>query len=649
MSKRTGIVVFMLLAVLQLAGCGGGTDEAAFDVEPDDSDGSLLQAAPVLDPEVRYGDVVYLKSNTWQNYLSGRSDSGVRMLMTPRTWEEWVILDPACVCPTKKPVLFNDTVLFRSVTWGQFLSARSSVDGAEVKMMPTPSALEEFKIIDPDQPASTAAVKWNDRSRILSVNWKNYLSGRTRDETLRVSVQMMAQAKELEQWHIAPKGSTRNSFWMGELGATLQNVALTQAAIPGSHDAGTYSIADDAPFSPDLPLDDPLKNLLLASAKLSPKVNYYMARFARAQTTDIIQQLNAGIRYFDMRPGGSNNGQGTDLLVVHSLYGGDILPMVTAVGDFLKAHPKEVVILDFSHFTAMNDAHHQKLIAHIKDTFGSKLAPRPVNATKTDPQANTYTFETMWKNGWQVVGLYNDSHADAESQLWRYGTPQETLWWPNKPTTDKVKAHLDNVLANNRPLLAAGSFFVLQTILTGDEALYAKAIVKLEAPLEELQSKLKEIQGNIATLGKVVKDRESDIASIQGRINSKQKRINELNDWIDDHPKFWDAAGRAWRWVEIKVLEGEKSALKVTKSGYEGALSVARDGLKKAQTAAEDLETKIDSLLKVPTSLAELAAQGNPVMSSWLDGWRDKKLNIIIQDTVDLNFVDHVRALNTQN
>lgn len=61
MRKRTGIVVSMLLAVLQLAGCGGGTDEAAFDVEPDDSGGGLLQAAPALDPEVRYGDVIYLK------------------------------------------------------------------------------------------------------------------------------------------------------------------------------------------------------------------------------------------------------------------------------------------------------------------------------------------------------------------------------------------------------------------------------------------------------------------------------------------------------------------------------------------------------------------------------------------------------------
>ncbi len=97
------------------------------------------------------------------------------------------------------------------------------------------------------------------------------------------------------------------------------------------------------------------------------------------------------------------------------------------------------------------------------------------------------------------------------------------------------------------------------------------------------------------------------------------------------------------------MLEGEKSALKVTKSGYESALSAARDGLKKAQTAAADLQAQIDSLLQVPTSLAELAAKGNPVMTSWLDGWRDKKLNIIIQDIADLNFVDHVRAPNTQN
>lgn len=666
MNTRFGSIFFAAAAALVLAGCGGGTEEAAFETEPPDSGGGgLLHAAAALNPEIRYGDTVYLKSTTWQNYLSGRSDAGVRMILAPRGWEQWQILDPVCKCGNKKPVLFNDTVLLRSVAWGQYLSARGSGDGADVKMMRTAQAWEQFKIIDPALPDSTATLKWYDKTAILSVNWANFLSGRTSNEAVRVSVQMMSKATQMEQWHIAPNGALRNSFWMTELASALQEVPLTQAAIPGSHDAGTYSIADDAAFSPDLALDDPLKKLLLASAKLSPKVNYYMARFARAQTTDIAQQLHAGIRYFDLRPGGADNGLGTDVLVVHSLYGGDILPMVTAVGEFLRTHPKEIVILDFSHFTAMNDAHHRKLIAHIKETFGSKLAPRPADASEADPKANGYTFAKMWENGWQVVSLYHNSNAEAEPQLWRYGTPQDTLWWPNKPTTDKVKVHLENLLQynnqspmpggssqslpqNNRPLLSQGSFFVLQTVLTGDEALYAKAVIRLEAPLEDMQSEVKRIQGTLSTLQATVKDRQGDVHSITDQIKDRQDKINAHNKWIDDHPKIWDAPERGVRWLKIQELEGEKSALKVTKSGYETALSKANDALKNAKDKVTALQAQIDALLEVPTSLAELATRGNPTMTSWLEGWRHTRLNIIIQDVVDETFVDKVRVLNSK-
>ncbi len=644
--RAHGLASIVLLSLI-IVGCGGGGDEEGFlELQLSDADG-LLTGPPRI-PELHYGDAVNVKSEMWQTFLAGYSDASVRLRHNTLPRGEWVVLDGACNCPSGKVVHFNDTVVIRSMTYGAFLSARGSGDKASVNLKAVPSTWEQFRLVDPDQTGSTAPVNWGAAATILSQQWNNYVSGRSSSEG--GDVKLMVQTSSWEQWHLVPAGVALNSYWMSELSGPLRDVPLTQAVIPGSHDSGTYSIADDAPFSPDLPLENlaQLKDLLLSRPKLVPQVNQFMARFARAQNTDIGAQLETGIRYFDLRPGASNNGQGSDLLVVHSLYGGNILAMISTVGAFLETHPYEVVILDFSHFTAMNDAHHRQLIAHLKTTFGAKLAPRPPNASEDNPGANTYTFGQMRANGWQVVALYHDASAEAEPGLWRYGTPQDTKWWPDKPTTAQVNAHLQNLLVNERPLLSNGSFFVLQTVLTGDPELWAKVIVRLEAPLEDTQAKLAQMQAALVPLKSAVTNAKKKVDSLNAEIRCKQHAIDDYQDWIDDHPDIWDAAGRTWRWAAIKVLEVEKSALQSTRSGADDALAGARDALNAASAKLVELQGQIDALLAVPTSLVELASAGNPTMLGWLDGWRDQRLNIIIQDVPGIAFVNKVRALNTK-
>lgn len=646
MNARSRSLAWMVVLSLFVGGCGGGGEEVLV-LEPQLPEDGLLTAAPRT-AELHYGDTINVKSDTWQTFLAGYGDASVRLRHVAPAAGDWVLLDGACNCPSGNVVHFNDTVVIRSAMYGWFLSARGSGDKAAVNLKQIPSTWERFRLVDPGQTGSTAPVNWGADATIRSVQWNNYVSGRSSSEG--GDVKLMAQPKSWEQWHLLPAGAVPNSYWMSELSGSLRDVPLARAVIPGTHDSGTYSIADDAAFSPDLPLENlaQLKELLLSRPKLVPQVNQFMARFARAQNTDIAKQLETGIRYFDLRPGASNNGQGSELLVVHSLYGGNILDMISAVGAFLETHPYEVVILDFSHFTAMGDAHHRALISHLKTTFGAKLAPRPAGATKDNPQADAYTFGQMRANGWQVVALYHNASADAEPSLWRYGTPQETKWWPDKPTTAKVNTHLQNLLLNERPLLSDGSFFVLQTVLTGDPELYGKVILRLEAPLDDMQSRLAQMQATIAPLQSAVAEAKKKVDSLNGQIRDKQNAIDDYQDWIDDHPYVWDAPGRAWRWLAIKELEVEKSALQTTRSGADKVLAGARDALDTASAGVAELQGQIDALLAVPTSLVELATAGNPTMTGWLDGWRDKRLNIIIQDVPGAAFVNKVRALNTK-
>lgn len=632
MNKNTRFLLAAALALLALTGCGGGDAQEPLPGGP----------GPATPPrqELHYGDVVYLKSDSSQWYLSvarhgwfGR----VAAAEAPGTATEWQVIDPHHQ-DAVGPVRFGDAVRFRS-TGGAYVSGLFG----ELQLESGLPLSDTWTLTSERGAAAGEPVKFNEAVRIQASGAGRYLSGSARPSPTgepAVGLRSAAGAASATlSWRVAPRGSLRNSTWMTEIASALRDVPLTQAVIPGSHDAGTYSITENSAVSPDLPVDDVLYRMLRDSALLSSRVNPYLARFARAQTMDIGQQLHAGVRYFDLRAGGVGQGEGADALVVHSLYGGSLLPMLDAVEQFLATRPQEVVILDFSHFTAMGEDHHRRLIDHIKQTFGPRLAPAIPGASADDPQANAYTFGRMWEQGWQVVALYHDPHADAEPLLWRYGTPENsTFWWPDEPTTQQVKAVLDGQLANERRALSPGVLYVLQTVLTGDAALYQKVVLKLEATvlLQEARKKLVPFQD-------AVNSAQSKVNGISKSIKSKKDQIDDYEDWIEDN--WWNVPGVTWREAKVLELKGEVKLLEVAKKGADSALSAARSKLAEASKSLASLEKTVNDPA-VPTSLAELAAAGNPEMLRWLDEWRGRGLNIVIRDLADQAFVDKVRALN---
>lgn len=656
------ILAISLLVATGLTGClssDAGTD-ATPGVAPEDGTGGALPAPPsgglllmgarpsslpASNDGVRYNDVIVIRSNQFGNHLSafGQADqSPVKLMGNPDAWERWTIVNPTQANSTAV-VKFNDIVWIRSTKWSNYLSANGELkESAKVMVMRNPDAWEQWKLIDPARPTSTAEIKNMDTVALQSVHWNNYLSAWGRAD--QSDVHMMEWAQAWEQWTIKVNEDFPFQNWMKDMAATLDDVPITKAIIPGTHDSGTYSIADDAEISPDLPIEDQvLKKLVLDNANLAPKVSYYMARFARAQANDIRHQLYSGIRYFDLRPGVMNGRN--DLLVVHSLYGGSIKDMIDEVDAFLNTHEKEVVILDFSHFTGLAPAHHDDLVAYIKTKFGTKLAERPKYASAENPGADEYTFGRLWENKWQVICLYNDDRADrdtgTQSKLWRHGTPQDTKWWPNKPTTDQVKAKLDVLLQQDRPKLESGSFFVLQTILTGDTELYAKAIPKLVA-----MDALDAAAGILAKLQFDYDEARSNFIEIRDEIGPPESEKYHYLDWIEankSHP--WDWPGVVWREAKIAELDVKLAPLYAQKLFWEGKMNVAKlardayTGVKSAQDAVNAIST--------PTSLQEMASQGNPTMVSWLDAWKDKNLNIVIQDFPQPEFMAKIKALNS--
>ncbi len=173
-----------------------------------------------------------------------------------------------------------------------------------------------------------------------------------------------------------------HSSWMGNLVVQKPDVALNQLVLPGSHDAGMYTIT---------------ANWALGGGD----------EWAQTQTLPFSGQLAAGSRYFDVRVymyrGKLITGHGTGS---YGAYGGYLSEIIADVKAFLcsPAGKNEAVILKFSHTYYTDTASLKSVVDEVK-TLGSLLY------TTTDPRANLATTRLHALAG-KVVAVFDVEFKD---------------------------------------------------------------------------------------------------------------------------------------------------------------------------------------------------------------------------------------------
>ncbi|XP_076158784.1 PI-PLC X domain-containing protein 1-like [Alosa pseudoharengus] len=207
--------------------------------------------------------------------------------------------------------------------------------------------------------------------------------------------------------------------WMSQLPTELHSVPLWDLAIPGSHDSMTYCLDVSSVLEPKAPC----------------KVKSLVKRWATTQELNIIQQLDAGVRYFDLRIACKPNDVTHTLYFAHGLYTTvTVEETFNKVYQWLAGHPKEVIILACSTFSGLDAKDNQNFIAQLIQLFGKKLCPKMVRPS----------LEHCWENGYQVIVSYAHSEASNHQELW----PKIDYWWSTQDRTSasKVTQYLDGRL-----------------------------------------------------------------------------------------------------------------------------------------------------------------------------------------------------------
>ncbi|XP_020652475.1 PI-PLC X domain-containing protein 1 [Pogona vitticeps] len=235
--------------------------------------------------------------------------------------------------------------------------------------------------------------------------------------------------------------------WMSNLPESLWGIPLSNLSIPGSHDSMTYCLDKESKVSVN-----ESKLLQFLDKHMHPIVHPIILRWSITQALTVLEQLNAGIRYFDFRIAHKPDDPSMDLYFVHMLYTTVVVEAVLwDILRWLRNHPWEVVILAFRNFDGLEEDHHCHLVASIKKIFAGRLCPRNV----------VPTLQNLWSHDYQVIVSYEDvNQVTQHCELW----PAVPYWWGDKTSAEKLIQYLERRKQNGRPV----GLFVAGINLTGD-------------------------------------------------------------------------------------------------------------------------------------------------------------------------------------
>ncbi|XP_047703631.1 PI-PLC X domain-containing protein 1-like isoform X2 [Prionailurus viverrinus] len=203
---------------------------------------------------------------------------------------------------------------------------------------------------------------------------------------------------------------------------------------PGSHDTMTYCL------DKKLPIAQSQSWLLQLLGKVLPCITRpIMLKWSTTQVLGVTEQLDAGVRYLDLRVAHVPEGLEKNLHFVHMVYSTALVEdTLKEISEWLESHPQEVVILACRDFNGLTDNLHEYLVACINNIFGDMMCPR----------GEVPTLNQLWTRGQQVILSYEEaSVVSRHRELW----PGIPYWWGDQVKPQELIHYLEHMKRCGRP------------------------------------------------------------------------------------------------------------------------------------------------------------------------------------------------------
>ncbi|MEC4806359.1 MAG: hypothetical protein SAJ72_19045, partial [Jaaginema sp. PMC 1080.18] len=219
------------------------------------------------------------------------------------------------------------------------------------------------------------------------------------------------------------------STWMEDLfSGSREKTPLNEIFIPGTHDSATYNVTTDSDLA-EIEIKEGRKNINYPKSFIAP--------WSKAQDTTIEKQLEAGIRFFDLRPCVKKyakcDNDKPEFWISHSLFSVKLDDVLKQVKSFLEKNKKEIVILDLRYIWGFSTAadrtkYSEYLYDEICTSLGGKekLIDFPPPYT---PDASMPTIGEIWEDKGRVLLLWNvcsDNNGSGVSD--KFMQDHSTFW-----------------------------------------------------------------------------------------------------------------------------------------------------------------------------------------------------------------------------
>ncbi|KAJ7144422.1 PLC-like phosphodiesterase [Mycena epipterygia] len=232
------------------------------------------------------------------------------------------------------------------------------------------------------------------------------------------------------------------SNWMRELKSYIERKHIYDVCLPGTHDSGTFDLSSR-------PSHGDSNSIVEFIAKL-PVAGDQVSKWAKTQSFSFLEQLNYGVRFFDLRIGVSTYDQ--SLRIVHTLESNEPLQtMLEPIGSWIRDHTSEIVILDVQHLYGFTTERYIELATIFQKIFDSLLVPRTYRTTSTlDAYVSANKRVVILLP--QGVHLEISSNSKIDSTwIWTREESYNNSWYPGSTTLDHLAEEYKSKDVATRP------------------------------------------------------------------------------------------------------------------------------------------------------------------------------------------------------
>jgi len=444
---------------------------------------------------------------------------------------------------------------------------------------------------------------------------------------------------------------SKNS-WMGDLFDQLKDKTLLQLTLPGTHDSGTNALKNE--IAPDI---EPIVKILWENFRFADDATgagSYIKGMATAQSLSIKEQLEAGIRYIDLRVCWMDS----DFYTCHSLQGSKISEILTDVSSFLEQNKKEIIVFKVAYKGKFDESNKNKLDESDKDEFKKLFGD-----ILTESYFGTYdeikgkTIENLIEDKHRVLfcekecieGIY-DEHANTNSQVIKLLKEKTKEFYdPTKSRTKLLEAQLFRPISNPKGMVAGaikasgckvGSFLpVLVPIVTSlkENASNSRSIIK-----EYCMSREGLDKPNIIICDYFQDVPLVDIAIYMSINKSYTSLISNLSDEslipLDSFPMSLVNCQLDKMIMMLKLAKFQVETIaKLIKGAYDLSAKAAAEALKQAGYAAKEVGKALKDIYNLGDKAAAEALKQA--------GYTVKEVEKVLQDVYNLGKEAVAKAL----